>query len=317
MTSFRMASLADPTPTGSEHELYDRLSLALRIGLGILFVVGGTFKLSSALDPSRADALVALYISDKGYINTFFLDYLFEGVLGNLLTPWLFLTALSAFELLSGIALIAGFMVRPLSLVYGLLLWTFVFSLPVTTSPGATVGEPTYMAPAMFVQIRDIGLSGLFFLLYNLGSGRYSLDQHLGLPQPERAISWDHLGLLLRVSLGVIFLVGGFFSGMPNIKDFGVPGLLLALIGLAMVAGVGARVAGGLFLAVIAWYIVSKISLDKSLLINLNAIKREIAFIPAAGILALLDGGRLFSLHNASRWLRVLVPSSERKAEQS
>ncbi|MGI9437537.1 MAG: DoxX family membrane protein [Geminicoccaceae bacterium] len=281
-----------------EESLYSQLALSLRVGLGILFVVGGTFKLSRALDPAAADALVALYVSDKGYINTFFLNYLFEGALGAILSPWLFLTALSTFELLSGIALIAGFLVRPLSLIYGLLLWSFVFSLPVTTSPGASINEPTYMAPAMFVQIRDIALSGLFFILFNLGSGTKALDHHLTLPQPKRVIPWDNLGLLLRLSLGVIFLIGGFFAGMPNIKDFAVPGILLVLVGLAMVLGIGVRGAAAIFLMVILYYIGTKASVEQSLVGNLNAIKREIAFLPASAGLLALGGGRLFTIQN-------------------
>lgn len=297
-----LRSFIDSSPLAEPNQTtYDRLALALRLGLGILFIVGGTFKLSSALDPSAADALVTLYTSDKGYINTFFLDYLFEGWPGVVLTPWLFLTLLSAFELLSGLALIAGFLVRPISLVYGLLLWSFVFSLPVTTSPGAEIGEPTYTAPAMFVQIRDIGLSGLFFLLYNLGSGAGSLDRSLGVPQPARAASWDHMGLLLRLSLGVIFLIGGFFAGMPNIKDFDVPGILLALAGLAMLSGLGVRAAAAVFLAIMVYYIASKLSLEKSVLVNLNAIKREIAFLPASAVLAWMGGGRLFTIESLFR----------------
>lgn len=284
-----------PTP-GKEASVYRQLALALRIGLGILFVVGGTFKLSRALDPASADALVSLYVSDKGYINAFFLNYLFDGTLGAVLSPWLFLTALSTFELLSGIALIVGFLVRPLSVLYGLLLWSFVFSLPVTTSPGASIHEPTYMAPAMFVQIRDIALSGLFFILFNLGSGAKALDERLGLSQPERSMPWDNLGLLLRLSLGVVFLIGGFFAGMPNIKDFGVPGLLMAMAGFAMVLGIGVRAGAAVFLMVMLYYVGTKITVEQSLIQNLNAIKREIAFIPSSAALLVLGGGKLFSV---------------------
>ena len=306
-----------PPERGQEHTLYPQAALALRLGLGILFIIGGTFKLSKALDPAHADALVALYVSDKGYINAFFLDYLFEGALGTVLTPWIFLTALSTFELLSGIALIAGFLIRPLSLIFGLMLWSFVFALPVTTSPGATIAEPTYLAPAMFVQIRDIGLSGLFFVLYNLGSGTLSLDRRLNVSQPETTASWDHLGLLLRLSLGVIFLVGGFFVGMPNIKDFGVPGLLLAVVGLIMVGGTGVRAAAAALLAVMLWYIAGKISLDTSLLANLNAFKREIALAAGSAVLVALSGGRLFTVTETLRRLRPASRAPELHAKHA
>ncbi|MEM7024512.1 MAG: DoxX family membrane protein [Pseudomonadota bacterium] len=287
---------------GNERAFYQQAALALRVGFGLLFIIGGLSKLSQALDPARAEALVALYVSGKGYINSFFLQYLFEGALGAVMTPWLFLTALSTFELLSGIALVAGFLVRPLCVLYGLMLWSFVFSLPVTTSPGAAVAEPTYLAPALFVQVRDVGLSGLFFVLYNLGSGVWSLDQRLGLPQPDRPFSWEPLGLLFRLSLGVIFLVGGFFAGMPNIKDFGVPGVLLAIIGLMMVSGIGVRFAAAGFLAVMLWYVGHSISPEVSVLANLNGFKREIALLAASGVLFMFGGGRLFTLASPQAW---------------
>lgn len=86
------------------------------------------------------------------------------------------LISLSTFELLSGVALVAGFLVRPLALFYGFLLWSFVIALPTHTVPGVGIETKTYMAPAILVQIRDITLSGLMFVLYNLGAGARSLD---------------------------------------------------------------------------------------------------------------------------------------------
>ncbi len=115
----------------------DIAALALRVGLGVVFVIGGWSKLSQLLDPQRAEALVATYIGGKGYINEFFLEYLFTGALGSVLNPWLFLTSLSAFELVAGFMLVAGLLVRPLAIVWGLLLWTFVIALPVSTVAGA------------------------------------------------------------------------------------------------------------------------------------------------------------------------------------
>jgi len=51
----------------------------LRIGLGLVFVIGGYNKLSQLLDPDRTAAIVGSYTGGKGYINEFFMNYLFAG----------------------------------------------------------------------------------------------------------------------------------------------------------------------------------------------------------------------------------------------
>ncbi|WP_299729287.1 DoxX family membrane protein [uncultured Endozoicomonas sp.] len=141
----------------------------LRVGVGLLFVIGGLSKLSLLLNSTTHDGMVANYMGTEGYINTLFQAYLFSD--GSLLTPSVFLKTLSAFELVSGFFLIVGFMVRPLALFYGFLLWSFVVALPVHTVPGVEVDVKTYTSPAIFVQIRDITLSGMMFVLFNLGAG--------------------------------------------------------------------------------------------------------------------------------------------------
>ncbi len=186
----------------------ERLALVaafLRTGLGLVFVIGGFSKLSLLLNASTHDGMVANYMGTAGYINTLFQDYLFFE--GSPFTPSGFLITLSAFELISGIALMAGLMVRPLALFYGFLLWSFVVALPVHTVPGVAIDVKTYTSPAIFVQIRDITLSGMMFVLFNLGAGIGSLDNRLFPHKPS--ISWTSLGLLLRFSLGITFIVGG------------------------------------------------------------------------------------------------------------
>ena len=78
----------------------DLATLILRVGLGALFVIGGISKLSQLLDPSREAAILASYWGGTGYVNAFFNDFLFSS---EIITPWFFLTSLSAFELVSGV----------------------------------------------------------------------------------------------------------------------------------------------------------------------------------------------------------------------
>ena len=273
----------------------DKLALILRIGIGSVFIIGGWNKLYQLLSSGLQAKIVASYTGTAGYINQFFADWMFSN--DALFTPWSFLTALSAFELLSGVALIAGLMVRPLSIIYAFLMWTFVVSLPVMTTPGAEFAGKTYLAPALFVQIRDIALSGMMFVLYNLGSGVHSLDERLfGKSATEPLVDWESLGLLMRLSIGVIFIIGGVFAGMPNIKTFGIPGLLLVLVGAGLIAGIGVRALGAIIMALMIYYILTKLTFSKSIIGNLNGVKREFAFFAAGLVLALKGGGERFTL---------------------
>lgn len=275
---------------------------ALRLGLGAVFVIGGLSKLNLLLDPAREGAILALYMGPHGYINAFFAEYLFAGPLGDVLTPWRFLTALSTWELLSGLALWAGFLVRPIAFAYGFLLWTFVIALPVVTTPGIAVTEETYQAPAILVQIRDIGLAGMMWVLFNLGAGIRSVDARFG--APVRSVNWDHLGLLLRLSVAAPLIVGGLFAGMNSIQSFATAPWLLTGLGIFLAAGIRVRELGLVVAGVMIWYALSKISLDQSPLANLNGFKREIAFFFAGLVLAHAGGGSLFT---AGSLLRRLV----------
>jgi uncharacterized membrane protein YphA (DoxX/SURF4 family) len=271
------------------------IALYLRLGLGAVFVIGGYSKLSQLLDQARSQTIVDQYMGPAGYINSFFSDYLFTGPLSGVFSPWGFLTALSSFELFSGLALIAGLLVRPLALIYAFLLWTFVLSLPVVTTPGVEVAVKTYTSPALLVQIRDVALSGMMFVLFNLGSGRFSMDSFIR-KQPRRKIpvDWDALALLTRLSVAIPFLTGGFFAGMSNIQSFAMYPLVLVLIGLLLVSGVGIRAVAIAVMLTILWFMLSKLSADKSLIANLNGFKREFAMLAAALALLIYGGGAKF-----------------------
>ena len=161
--------------------------------------------------------------------------------------------------------MVVGLAVRPLSLIYAFLLWSFVIALPVVTAPGVETDVSTFRSPAILIQIRDIGLSGMMLVLFNLGSGVFSADRRLGLVSAERRVaSWDHLGLLLRLSVGFIFLVAGAFAGMDHIPSFASNAWLLLALGLVLVSGHGVRWAGYIVVAVMLWFMWSKLNLDKS-----------------------------------------------------
>lgn len=281
-----------------------QIALALRVGLGLVFVSGGIAKLERLLTPSKAKGIVDQYVGPLGYINQTFLDWLFASPLGTVLTPWNFLTALSAFELVAGIMLIVGLMVRPMALFWAFLLWSFVVSLPVVTTPGIKPTAKTYMSPAEFVQIRDIALSGLFFVLYNLGPGAKSLDHaRFGLDE-TLGRDWQPLALLTRLSLGAAFLIGGLFAGYDNVVTWGMPGVLLAVVGAGLIAGVGVRWFGLAAAALMLWFMLVKLPAATGVIGWFNAVKREFAILAAAGVVAWVGGGRMFTADKAFDALR-------------
>ncbi len=302
---------------GRSANVQSQVALALRVGLGLVFISGGVAKLERLLTQSKAQGIVDQYVGSLGYINQTFLDWLFASPLGAVLTPWNFLTTLSAFELISGIMLVVGLMVRPLSLLWAFLLWSFVVSLPVVTTPGINLGgKKTYMSPAELIQIRDIALSGFFFVLYNLGSGLRSVDSRFGLPE-TCGREWDPLGLLMRLALGVAFLIGGLFAGYDNIVTWGIPGIVLAIVGAGLIAGVGTRYFALAAGACMLWFLAAKLPAATGIIGYFNSVKREFALLAGAGALAVADGGKLYVLDQAvpvfRRWLAVYI--GKKKAE--
>jgi len=280
------------------------LALLLRLGLGSVFVVGGWAKLARLLDPAKSEAILSEYLGPLGYINTLFQDFLFSGRLPIEITPWGFMSALSGFELVSGLMLMAGLLVRPLAVFWALLLWSFVPSLPVVTTPGVALAAATYTSPAMLVQIRDIGLSGLFFVLYQLGAGQASLDAALFRLPAQRALNWDGAALLLRLSLGVVLLAAGVFHGYAKVSTFGMPAWALIPVGLGLIAGVQARWFGAAAALMMLVYMGQKLGGASSLLGYLNSVKREFGFLAAGACLALVGGGQAWRLDRAPAALK-------------
>jgi uncharacterized membrane protein YphA (DoxX/SURF4 family) len=277
----------------------DIVAFILRIGLGLVFIIGGYSKLSQLLSASGRANMLTAYTAGDGYINQFFIDYLFGGRFGDGLTPWSFLTALSTFELATGLMLIVGIAVRPLALVWGLLLWTFVMALPVTTTPGVDVAVKTFTAPAMLIQARDIALSGLFFALYSVGSGFASVDTRwLGRPLSRRTYDsdrWQAVALLIRLSVALPLLVGGAFHGTEHLPTFGLPAAMLFGSGLLLALGVATRPVAVAVVLSLVWFMLGKIDPSKSGIAILNSFKRELALVAGAGVLAWAGGGFLFA----------------------
>jgi len=286
--------LRTPIPSRLNSQVTDKIALGLRLGLGSVFIAGGWWKLSRAIDPLRSEAFVDRYLASNGYINSFFDQYLFADP-GALLTPLAFLTILSAFEFAAGIALLAGAFVRAISLTFAFMLWTFVLALPAVTAPGFEADAPSYFSPALLVQIRDIGLSGMCLVPFNLGSGAWSADQRLlGRGAPPTEVNWNVLGLVVRLSVAVVFIVGGLFAGYDHIKTFVAVPVLLVAVGVVIASGHLTRAAAVAAFAIVAWYCFGQLDPGMSAWDYVNSVKREVAYLVSIGMLFFFGGGKAF-----------------------
>jgi hypothetical protein len=202
----------------------------------------------------------------------------------------------------SGLALVAGALVRPIAFIYAFLLWTFVIALPVTTTPGVEVSSGAILAPAMLVQVRDIALSAMMFVLLGLGAGIWSVDRWWsGGAAATPADRGDVHALLLRLALGVPLVVGGASAGMDHFVTFDAPSGLLIALGALALGGVAARWTGLAIALLILTYMAGRLDLAASLIANLNAIKREIALVAAALVLAHGGAGSLYRIDRMAR----------------
>ena len=65
--------------------------------------------------------------------------------------------------------------------------------------------------------------------------------------------------LLLRLALGVAFLNSGLFAGYDYVVTWGLPGIVLAIIGAGLTAGVGTRYFALAAGASMLWFLTEKL----------------------------------------------------------
>jgi uncharacterized membrane protein YphA (DoxX/SURF4 family) len=66
-----MFTFANPQSSSAQAQI----ALALRVGLGLVFIAGGIAKLERLLTPMKAKGIVDQYVGPLGYINQTFLDW--------------------------------------------------------------------------------------------------------------------------------------------------------------------------------------------------------------------------------------------------
>jgi uncharacterized membrane protein YphA (DoxX/SURF4 family) len=81
-------------------------------------------------------------------------------------------------------------------------------------------------------------------------------------------------------------LIGAFFSSFGN---FATPSWILLVVALLLISGIKVREAAAVTMLIMLWYIMIKLTLEKSFIANPNGFKRELALF--AGALVLSCGG--------------------------
>jgi len=135
-------------------------------------------------------------------------------------------------------------------------------------------------------------MSGCAFVLFRLGSGSYSLDEklfHRG-QITEDKVDWEYGDLWLRLSLGVVFIVGALFHGLPYIKSFIPVPFILFIVGVFLFSGHFSKYVGGVTFLIILYYsvmaFIGKASKpDTGFWDWMNSIKREFVLLAASSLL--------------------------------
>jgi hypothetical protein len=136
------------------------------------------------------------------------------------------------------------------------------------------------------------------------------VDERLfGASATRDPLHWNPLGLLLRLSIALPLLVGGAFAGYGQIQTFKAPGLLLLVLALPLLLNAGVRPAAVGVMLLMPWFSVQQFELDRGLIANMNAFKRELAILAGALVLAAVGGRRSFSiLRPREVWLNLVQP---------
>ena len=276
-------------------EHIDEISQILRLGLGLALIgVGLNFTSISTADNFGVAAFWAAF-GESGLLTQVLTPGLFEaGGLGTYLTPALALEIASYFCFAAGAALILGLLVRVFSFLFALIYFVpWIISLIEAVPFVFNIGDFGSLA-ASTLTIRDVSMSLLFLVLFNLGSGAMSLDFKIGLPGtgPGR-VRWDAVAIKIRLPLAFLFLgaaASDLTFGVPVYYTF--PYLTLA-IGVVIFFGLAPRLSGALALGVIGWHLWVVLVQVSSFGAAMDVVLPEAPFVAAAIVFMLAGGGDL------------------------
>ncbi|ETX04835.1 MAG: hypothetical protein ETSY2_26480 [Candidatus Entotheonella gemina] len=244
----------------------------LRVALGVIFIIGG-IKLAFLGDTS---ALAASYTNpEKGWLSPVFADKITQ-ILGIGVGP--FLRTQGLVEIALGLLMALGIGTRVVAVIMGLMFWVFAAANPVA-------GEIRLS--------RDLALMGCCFAVAFAGAGAWSLDGRLWQRSSTFTSYQDGILVLIRLSLAFTLLTSAVFASGPfaNHLNTTLPLVMVLVMGALLAVGLRPHWIMGL-LALWMLYVVAASMGAKGVYFGLDSAKRELGFLVAAVVYALLGPDR-------------------------
>lgn len=244
----------------------------LRVALGVIFIIGG-IKLAFLGETS---ALVASYTNpDKGWLSPVFADKITQ-MLGVGIGP--FLRTQGLIEIALGLLMALGIGTRVVAVIMGLMFWSFTVANPIA-------GEIRLS--------RDLALMGCCFAVALAGAGAWSLDGRFWQRRSTFASYRDGTLVLIRLSLAFTLLTSAVFASGPfaNHLNTTLPIAMVLVMGALLAVGLRPHWIMGLLAVWMLYVVVTSIG-AKGVYFGLDSAKRELGFLAAAVVYALLGPDR-------------------------
>lgn len=108
----------------------------------------------------------------------------------------------------------------------------------------------------------------------------------------------------MRLSLALPLLIGALFGSFGNIMTFSTTSWILLVVAVLLISGIKVREAAAVTMVIMFWSVMTKLTLDKSFIGNLNGFKRELALFAGALVLFGRGGGSSYTPADFVRRIR-------------
>jgi uncharacterized membrane protein YphA (DoxX/SURF4 family) len=248
----------------------DKQKLLLRLALGVIFIIGG-WKIAF---PPDAQVLAQSYTDpERGWIAPVFANLITDN-LGMEISD--FLRYQGWLEMLLGGLLILGLVTPVVAVIMGLMYVAFAVANPI----------------AGFIRLsRDVALMFICFALAHYGQGKYSLDKKFK-KLKRFMVKGDEqiVSALIRYGLGYTLIISGIFYGgvLNNSLNSTLPRVIVIILGALFVLNLKVKWVAIVTALWMAYIVGNSLVVKKILFFAFDSVKREIGFLAASIVLAVI-----------------------------